>query len=79
MNKINICPCCANYIVNGDDCEHYPCFAKEPYKYIDVTQDITVNYDEWIDRDDLECESCGVESDYYGGLYRATTRHYLEG
>ena len=79
MKKVNICPCCANYVTYSDNCEHYPCFAGEPYKYIDVTQDITVNYDEWIDRDDLECESCGVESDYYGGLYRATTRHYLEG
>lgn len=75
---LNICPCCANYIVNGDDCEHYPCHAGEPYKYIDVTRVITVHYDEWNDRVDIECDSCGVESDYYGGLYRGVSKHYLE-
>lgn len=74
---INVCPCCANYITNGDECEHYPCHAGEPFKYIDIERNITVTA-EWNERTDLECDSCGVESDYYGGLYRAVSRHYLE-
>lgn len=74
---LNVCPCCANYIVHGDECEHYPCHAGEVYKYIDVERVITVT-EEWNDRTDIDCDSCGVESDYYGGLYKAVSKHYLE-
>ena len=76
--QINVCPCCAYYINYSDNCEHYPCPAGEVYKYIDVTRVITVTA-EWNDRVDIDCDSCGVEAEHYGGLYRAVSRHYLEG